>query len=149
MKSLIVLRGATLQGKTSTLNLLQELLLADSRCKVVKSQPHPNGSDQAVIVSAPAGKVGIITFGDPGTEDHVNGLLNDMDAEGVTIIFAASRTRGCVWNLLNDFADTYGYNLISTSPLHSCDAGNQILIEILNTAESTMLASIIDKLSNL
>lgn len=149
MKSLIVLRGVSSQGKSSTLNLLRQRLEGDSNYKIIKSEPHPDGYDRTSIVDGPFGKVGIITFGDPYAEEHVNALLNEMLSAGVVIIFAASRTRGGVWNVLNSFASEHGFNLIQTSTLHTETVDDTNLVKSLNSAVSEMLFSLIETLKDL
>lgn len=146
MKNLIVLRGVTAHGKSSTLNLLRQRLESDPNYKIIKSEPHPNGYDWISIVEGSLGKVGIITFGDPGTEEHVGGILQEMLANGVNIIFVASRTRGGVWEVLNSFAVEFGFNLIQTAPLYSQTADNTSLVESLNSTMAEMLYSMIEKL---
>lgn len=113
---------------------------------MVKSEPHPNGYDQTFIASGPFGKVGIITFGDPGTEEHVDGLLKEMEAADATVIFAASRTRGQVWNGLIRFASENDYNLISTAPMYS--DSDKSIIGLLNDSYAIMLKDLAEKLSN-
>lgn len=145
-RNLIVFRGASSYGKTATLNCLSKTLASDSKYKVVKSEPHPNGYDQTFIASGPFGKVGIITFGDPGTEEHVDGLLKEMEAADATVIFAASRTRGQVWNGLIRFASENDYNLISTAPMYS--DSDKSIIGLLNDSYAIMLKDLAEKLSN-
>lgn len=149
MKSLIVLRGTSGQGKTSTLNLLRQHLEDDPNYRIVESEPHSNGYDWMSIVDGPWGKVGIITFGDPGTEDHVGGVLNKMLNEGVGIIFVASRTRGGVWDTLHSFAKANSFEIIYTSPLHYEGGSDRVLIKTLNLVQVNMLGSMIERLSSL
>lgn len=149
MKSLIVLRGVSAQGKSSVLNLLRQSLEGNSAYKVVMSNPHPDGYDWTSIVEGSFGKVGIITFGDPGAEEHVNALLNEMAAADVSIIFAASRTHGGVWSVLREFASDNGFKIIATSPLHSQSINDLALIDELNHTESSMLEELIEKLSKI
>ncbi len=149
MKYLIVLQATSGQGKSSTLNLLRQRLESDSNYRIIKSEPHPDGYDWISIVEGSFGKVGIITFGDPGAEDHVHALLNEMFATDVTIIFATSRTRGGVWRVLQEFANCNDYTIIATSPLHSHNINSTVLTDELNYAESSMLEKLIEKLSKI
>lgn len=147
MNYLIVLRGTIGQGKSSTLNLLRQRLENDSSYRIIKSEPHPDGYDWTAIVEGPFGKVGVITFGDPSAEEHVDGILREMLSTGVEIIFAASRTRGGVWNTLQEFANNNDYTIIATAPLQCEDTNNDALVEALNASEATMFAHLIENLS--
>jgi len=147
MKSLIVLRGVSAQGKTSTLNRLRESIEDNPNYKVIKSEQHPDGVDWVLISDGPFARIGIITFGDPGTDEHVDVLLNEMHANGVSIIFAASRTRGSVWTALQEFANNNGYKLIVTSTLHSENSDDKAIIDELNSTEAAMLEGLIEKFS--
>lgn len=149
MKSLIVLRGTSGQGKSSTLNLLRLRLEENPAYKIIKSEQHPNGYDWTSILDGPFGKVGIITFGDPGAEDHVEAILCEMLSADATIIFAASRTRGGVWDILQEFALTNDFNLIVTSPLRSQSTNRESLPEVLNSCQTSMFKGLIEKLSKI
>lgn len=144
MKSLIILRGTSGQGKSSTLNLLRQRPESDPTYGIIKSEPHPDGYDWVSIADGPFGKVGIITFGDPSAEDHVDAILHEMLSAGVVIIFAASRTRGGVWDTFHGFAAENSFEIIYTSPLHYGGESDTALIETLNLVEANTLCSLIE-----
>ena len=148
MKSLIILRGVGGQGKSTSLNVLKKKLEENSTYDSIMLVPHPDGYDWISIFGGPSRKVGIISFGDPGAEDHVDSVLRDMLAEDVDIIFAASRTRGGVLDLIYEFAKENSYRIIVTAPLHLENQNEQTVIETLNSECADMFINLIEKLSN-
>lgn len=147
MKTVIVLRGASSYGKTSTLNALIQSLEKSPHFSIVKSETHLNEYDRVVILNASATKVGIITVGDPGEETYVSEHLKEMYDNDVSIIIIASRTRGGVWNVINDFANNHDYEIIVSSPLHAYSSDDTNLHAVLNSAVASMLKELIESLS--
>lgn len=90
MKALIILKNAGGTGKTQTLSYLTDLLNA-GRDEIMKEM-HTNGIDFSAIIKYHGSKVGIITIGDPGTEDFVSYELERLYKDGCDIIIASART---------------------------------------------------------
>lgn len=117
MNRLIILKGVSNIGKTSTLSTLIKKLLTKDACLI-----HPEKRTDItsfVICGFEGHKVGIITFGDPTSEPDVEGCLQQCIKQKCDIIFAASRTRGGVYNMLYNFAKTNNFSTVETSPLYA------------------------------
>lgn len=117
MNRLIILKGASNVGKTSTLDSLIRKLLAKGAHLI-----HPERRTDItsfVICEFEGHRVGIITFGDPSSEPDVEGCLQQCIEQKCDIIFAASRTRGNVYDILYHFAKTYNFATVETSPLYA------------------------------
>lgn len=117
MSKIIILKGTSNVGKTSTLEVLIKKLLAKDAQLIFPKK----GSDISsfVICEFVGHKIGIITFGDPTSESDVKACLNQCVENDCDIIFAASRTRGNVYDILYHFAKTNGFATIETSPLYA------------------------------
>lgn len=146
MKYLIALRGTASHGKSCTLNHLRELLEHDPRYKVHVT-PHPNGYDSSLTATdTEDDKIGVISFGDPGAEEHVDVLLNQMKDAGVTKICAASRTRGGVAYVLDEFAAKNDFTVISGTPLYAGNCSNENVFDNLNHSMAQMLKTLVEQL---
>ncbi len=117
MKKLVIVKGISNIGKTATLEALIKQLLASGYRPVVPQ----NAADVTsfLICEKDNHRVGVITFGDPSTEEDVEGCLNECLNHNCDTIFAASRTSGAVYDLLYRFASTNGFAPIETSPLRA------------------------------
>lgn len=143
MKTLIIVKAPAKRGKTSTLFALISRLLASEDFKLVYPTV-PEDVTSFVIGSLNARKVGVITFGDPGTDDDVKGCINKCLSEGCETIFVASRTSGRLYNMLYNWAADNGYDTIETSPLFVWKYWNSGLdINKLNETFAGMLYSLI------
>lgn len=117
MNRLIILKGASNIGKTSTLDTLIKKLLAKDAYLILPEKREDITS--FVICGLEGHNVGIITFGDPTSEPDVEGCLQQCKEHQCDIIFAASRTRGNVYDKLYHFAKTNHFATIETSPLYA------------------------------
>ena len=117
MNRLIILKGTCNVGKTSTLNTLIRKLLSKG-ANLINPE---NRADitSFVICGFEDHKVGIITFGDPTSESDVKGCLQQCNEHQCDIIYAASRTRGNVYEILYNFAKTNDFATVETSPLYA------------------------------
>ena len=116
MKKLVILKACANSGKTGTLSALITKLLADTNFNLI----HPVASQEVssfIIGKIGNKRIGVITFGDPGSDDDLAGCLNECWSHGCEMIFTASRTKGSVYNYLYSFASIHGFATIETSPL--------------------------------
>jgi hypothetical protein len=142
MNRLIILKGASNFGKTSTLDTLIKKLLAKDAYLILPEKREDITS--FVICGLEGHKVGIITFGDPTSEPDMEGCLQQCKEHQCDIIFAASRTRGNIYDILYHFAKTNHFATIETSPLYAWNyAETGINIDTLNNILAKMLITLI------
>lgn len=123
MKALIILKSAGNTGKTQTLKYLTALLSTEG--KVISKDIHQNGDDFCAVVEYHGFKTGIITIGDPGTEDFVLSALENLYNDGCDIIIASSRSRSSargVYEMLWKFGKDKGLVTMETSPLRTYES---------------------------
>ncbi|MDE5568108.1 MAG: hypothetical protein K2J12_06670 [Muribaculaceae bacterium] len=104
-------------GKTKTLATLYSQIQNTSSFHYIQDN-QINSDDFWAIFNYKGKTVGIITMGDPGSEDVVDKFLNNCSSHHCDIIFTASRTRGEIFGMVMNYANTNGYVFIETSPLH-------------------------------
>ena len=142
MKRLIILKGASNVGKTSTLDALIKKLLSKGARLI-----HPERRTDItsfVICEFEGHKIGIITFGDPSSEPDVDGCLQQCKEHQCDIIYGASRTRGNVYDMLYYFAKTNNFSTVETSPLYAwnyAETGENP--DVLNDSFAEMIISLI------
>jgi GTPase SAR1 family protein len=142
MNRLIILKGASNVGKTSTLDALIKKLLSKDAYLILSEKREDITS--FVICGLEGHKVGIITFGDPTSEPDMEGCLQQCNEHQCDIIFAASRTRGNIYDKLYHFAKTNNFATIETSPLYAWNyAETGINIDTLNDILAEMLITLI------
>ena len=117
MNVLIDLYGTSSVGKSSTLRALIALLKQSPNYQLIHSQKIYE-TDLYEIFQYNEKTVGIITAGDPGSEDEVEDFLDNCLSHSCNVIFTASRTRGAIFYKAKTFADEHGYMFIETSPLY-------------------------------
>lgn len=104
MKKIIALQGRAQCGKTSTLNLLIDLLAVATGKH--NSMPLPHKGDRREIFVIKGVTVGIATGGD--TEDIVQKNCSFFTENNCDVVFSAIRTRGGTCRALETFAKQYG-----------------------------------------
>ena len=97
MKKIIALYRRSETGKTSTLNLLIELL--DKNKKIEKERLI---EDRRVSISYGSKKIAVTTWGDNGFELKEN--IKFFEEENCDILVTATRTRGETTKILTDYA---------------------------------------------
>ena len=97
MKKIIALYRRSETGKTSTLNLLIELL--DKNKKIEKESLI---EDRRVSISYGSKKIAVTTWGDNGFELKEN--IKFFEEENCDILVTATRTRGETTKILTDYA---------------------------------------------
>ena len=97
MKKIIALYRRSETGKTSTLNLLIELL--DKNKKIEKERLI---EDRRVSISYGSKKIAVTTWGDNGFELKEN--IKFFEEENCDILVTATRTRGETTEILTDYA---------------------------------------------
>lgn len=123
MKAFIILKNAGRTGKTQTLSYLSDLLNANG--DEIMKEMHTNGKDFSAIFEYRNSKVGIITVGDPGTEDFVFSELEKLYKEGCDVIIASSRSRSYangVYEMLWRFGKVNGIATMETSPYRTYES---------------------------
>lgn len=145
MGTIVILKGACNTGKSTSLNLLIELLKSDSSYEVIIEKCH-NEFDKYVVAKGLKSTIAIITAGDPCEKEFVTQCLDESITNGADIIFAASRTRGCVYDQCWYFANNHKWTRIDASPLISSSNEEQLL-NLLNSHTALNLKSLIPLLS--
>lgn len=128
MKALIILKNAGGTGKTQTLSYLTDLLNANGN--EITKEMHTNGIDFSAIIKYHGSKVGIITIGDPGTEDFVSYELERLYKDGCDIIIASARSRSSadgVYEMLWQYGKNNGIATMETSPYRTYEEYHDFL----------------------
>lgn len=150
MKALIILKNAGSTGKTQTLSILTDLLNVDG--KEVSRDNHSNDKDFAAMINYHGSKVGIITVGDPGTEDFVYSELEKLYKDGCDVIIASARSRSSacgVYEMLWKFGRENGIATMETSPYRTYESYHDSLPhEIINRMCAHALLGAIDYFIN-
>lgn len=85
----------------------------------ISKDKHINGNDFVAMIDYRGSKVGIITIGDPATEDFVYSKLEKHYKAGCDVIVASSRSRSSasgVYEMLWQFGKDNGIATMETSP---------------------------------
>ena len=123
-KQLIALRGISNSGKSTTLQILYKLLAADSSTKPMSFEMLGYQLDFRAIVAVGGRKVGIVNRGDvPGP---LKEFIEELIAQGCTIIVCAARTKGDVEAVLNSFSPKF--KLVEVPKDKSIADGGDILM---------------------
>lgn len=142
MRKFIILKGASNVGKTSTLEILIKKLLAKDARLIYPTTVSDISS--FVICEFGGHRIGIITFGDPTSESEVQACLDDCEKKDCDTIYAASRTRGAVYDILYNFAAEHHFATIETSPLYAWkNTETGLKPDKLNETFAEMLISLI------
>ena len=140
MKALFTLRGPSSRGKSTTLLSLIEKMENDSRFRKITQETHPNGTDLFYIAATDKGNVAVLTAGDPGEEYAVSGYLERCTLTGVLIIFAASRTRGRISEMLGEFAVANDFAVIDTAPAFVYSDSEELAAELHRMQADSLLS---------
>ena len=105
MKKIIALYRRAETGKTSTLNLLIELL-----DKNEKAEENRLTKDRRVSISYGSKKIAVTTWGDNEVELKEN--IKYFEKEDCDILVTATRTRGETTEILNDYAKEINTEII-------------------------------------
>lgn len=130
METVIILKGPGGRGKTQTLKILiDNLIAADGASVVYPNDGVPCGkADYFVIIDLPGyGRVGVITYGDSGCEQSVSNALAECVNHDCRAVIGASRTRGSnrrptVYSILRDFGGSHNAKTVETSTIVSLSA---------------------------
>lgn len=134
MKKIIALYRSAETGKTSTLNLLIELL--DKNKKVEEERLI---EDRRVSISYGSKKIAVTTWGDNGFELKEN--IKFFEKENCDILVTATRTRGETTGILNDYAKEIDTDIIWIEKNISAK-----LEELINQSQAKDINAIIDTL---
>ena len=141
--ALINVYGVGGLGKSATLRALFDLVKQSPSFHQIDNR-QINTEDFRAIFSYKGKIVGIMSMGDPSCEEEVRAFLNDCKANHCDMIFTASRTRGAIFGMVIDFANTNNYRFIETSPLYIRGTdGYSESFEFLHKAFASMLESLI------
>lgn len=103
MEKIIALQGPAQCGKTSTLNLLVDLLEVETtNC----AMPTPHAGDRKKVFVINGVTVGIATSGDVARIVQEN--CNFFNENHCDIVFTATRTKGGTHDVLDKFAASHG-----------------------------------------
>lgn len=140
METVIILKSAGSHGKTQTLKILINNLIANG-ATIVYEQGYVQDetTDCFIILDLPDyGKLGIITNGDPGCEDAVNDALVKCKDNECKAVIGASRTKessthDTVYTILWNFGDTNKAKIMETSTIFTFpNWGQPIAVRDLN-----------------
>ena len=134
MKKIIALYRRAETGKTSTLNLLIELL--DKNKKVEEERLI---EDRRVSISYGSKKIAVTTWGDNGFELKEN--IKFFEKENSDILVTATRTRGKTTEILNNYAKEIDTDIIWIEKNISAK-----LEELINQSQAKDINAIIDTL---
>lgn len=117
MKTIIAIWNASAKGKSSTVLILDNLLISKfPNLKIIESSKGKNTEsiDFYSIFEINGNTIALISQGDPGThlEERLN---NSIQKHNPNLIFCTCRTRGETVAAINKIAKTYTYNKIWTS----------------------------------
>ena len=121
MDKVLILKGASNKGKTSTLKILIEELKRAHAGTIQHQQPC--GNDVFVVLKIPKlGNVGIITFGDKGYEQQVHNALSQCLGLGCVAVVGASHMRytkkpESIYKILWDFGNHQQAKTVETTTL--------------------------------
>lgn len=122
MNNVIIVKGASGRGKTPTLNNLISLLIEKYSAELIfEEYLFSSNKDRFVILQVPNyGKVGIITYGDTGSECKVKEALKKC--EDCHALVAASHTRyytpnETVYQILWDYGHDVNAKIVETSTI--------------------------------
>nr|WP_314648370.1 hypothetical protein [uncultured Porphyromonas sp.] len=102
-KHVIVLHGVPDSGKTTTLNLLIQLLLGTEGSSLLKEdRKNLRGEDRRVLISYQGKKVYVATPGDIEREIWRSIMLSGI--EGCDIFVSAARSRGRTGKVIDEYA---------------------------------------------
>ncbi len=135
MKKIIALYRRSETGKTSTLNLLIELL--DKNKKIEKERLI---EDRRVSISYGSKKIAVTTWGDNGFELKEN--IKFFEEENCDILVTATRTRGETTKILTDYAKEIDTEIIWIEKNIS-----KKMEDLINQSQAKDINAIIDTLT--
>lgn len=152
---IIILKEDKDRGKTSTLLLLRDLLLAGPSSSVVGGPiAYGEGNDCTVVIDYRGKKVGMITIGDPGYETQFEQGYSFCSKNNCDIFVVAARPfmryRGkeTPYKLIWDHVENEGLHALETSTYVTYRDKGSIDVDILNALCAENLKRTIDKLYN-
>ncbi len=124
MDAMIIIKGAGSRGKSSTLRELIKLLADHPGSSIVYNDRdcYPDESrDWFVIIESIGQRIGVITEGDPGSQNYVAGCLQKCLEEQCDAIVGASRTRydhdrPTTYAVLWDFGRDHNMRIVESTP---------------------------------
>lgn len=134
MKKIIALYRRAETGKTSTLNLLIELLDMNKKVEEIRLT-----EDRRVSISYGNKKIAVTTWGDNGFELKEN--IKYFENEDCDILVTATRTRGETTEILNDYAKEINTEIIWIEKNLSAS-----LEELINQTQAKDIKAVIDSL---
>lgn len=155
METVIILKGAGQRGKTQTLKILINNLITVKGATIVypKDGTNEKKPDYFVILDLPDyGKVGVITYGDPGCEQSVNDALAKCVKHDCRAVIGASRTRESnthptVYSILWDFGRLHNAKTVETTTIVSySNCGRPVDTRDLNAICADNLESLLRRI---
>lgn len=154
IEKVIILKGAENRGKTKTLQILVNLLIGNGAKIIHTNGYYPdNRRDWFVILDiAGFGKVGIITYGDKGSEAEVQKALNECLKHKCLAVIGASHTQyyktpPTVYKILWDFGHNQKAKTVETTTVIKWDGWGLHIDEThLNTICAENLINLLFKL---
>ncbi len=108
-KIIIVIKGVSNQGKTTSINTLFSKLKEIGNVE----EKHTDAKEVISIINYNKRKIGLCSIGDPKSSQEE--WLKNLISKKCDIIITASRTRGSTTNLIYNLSESFGYDIIWTS----------------------------------
>ena len=121
MKTIICLAGKSNVGKTLTIKKVWEKLKSPSDTPIATAN---HGDDLVGVVYLDGHKVGVETFGDPGSKQDV--WIQELITRQCEVIVCASRTSGKTVEIVENFAKDNGYQIIWGRPFSTSNNVNYL-----------------------
>lgn len=154
IEKVIILKGAGGRGKTPTLHILIDLLVSRGATRIYdEGYASDIHRDCFVILDFPGfGNVGIITYGDKGSEADVQKALNECLRKGCRAVVGASHMQyyknpPTVYKILWDFGYNHRAKTVETTTIVKWDGwGHNNNEDHLNTICAENLFNLLLKL---
>lgn len=127
MNRIIALQGRGNSGKTTTINMLPAILLANGY-RQVPGMYRPHGTDFLDVYENRIIRLGVTSSGD--TYDLVHDRLTDLINAGCTVCICACRTSGGTHNSINGFT---GYTATDIQKIYATTPAQE---PIVNAADA-------------
>lgn len=124
-KTILCLYGPERIGKTSSIRRVDEILQSYG-AKLVKILLDEN--DICMEYMFRTHKVGILSLGDPGSEQ--SNYLNQLANDECEVILCASRSKGATCDAVSQVASKYNYELYWISPLYEYDSKHPLIVDM-------------------
>lgn len=155
MDAMIIIKGAGSRGKSSTLRELIKLLASTPDSSIIyndKDSYPDEKRDWFVIIDSKGQRIGVITQGDPGSQDYVAGCLQQCLEAKCDAIVGASRTRydhdrPTTYAVLWDFGHEHNMRIVESTPYVTWQGwGKDVDREMLHRRRAADIAALLQEM---